>query len=104
MIRRYVVKKLSVTTLALLIILLYIAYPVKKDDTFDSEVNYLSNDNLSYVYLEDQNNYLTLSTVYLSSNDEEKSIFNWPYTWYFIYLLGCFLRIHWIYYRCYRVS
>lgn len=74
MIRRYVIKKLSVTTLALLIILLYIAYPVKNSDDFSNVVNYLNEDNLSYVYLNDNNNYLTLTSVYLEDNDIKKSI------------------------------
>ena len=38
MIRRYAMKKLSITTLALIVILLYALFPVKEKEVFEKNV------------------------------------------------------------------
>ena len=75
MMRRYVIKKLSVTTLALLVILLYVIFQTKNNEEFDISVNRINNGETSYVYLMDENNYVTMSKVFLDSDKEKDKIF-----------------------------
>lgn len=71
MIKRYMIKKISVTSLALIIILLYIAFPVKEKEDFETSINYIDNEKLDYIYLNDKNNYLTLSMINITASNEE---------------------------------
>ena len=73
MIRRYIIKKLSVTTLALLVILIYVIFPVKDNSEFQSTINYINNENIDYVYLKDDEDYVTQLKVFLD-NDDKTSI------------------------------
>ena len=75
MMRRYVIKKLSVTTLALLVILLYVVFPTKNNEEFNISVNRINNGETSFVYLMDENNYVTMSKVFLDSDKEKDKIF-----------------------------
>jgi len=74
MIRRYAMKKLTITTLALIVILLYAVFPVKEQETFEKNVTYIDNEKLDYVYLNDRNDYLTLSLIDIQGDTEEEKL------------------------------
>lgn len=74
MIRRYAMKKLSITTLALIVILLYALFPVKEKDVFEKNVTYIDNEKLDYVYLNDRYDYLTLSMIDINAETEEEKL------------------------------
>lgn len=75
MIKRYTLNKIYVTTLSLLVVFLFTIFPVKNEvSIFETNLTILDNENLENVYLKDNNNYLTLTHVYLESDDLEKTL------------------------------
>lgn len=75
MLKRYTLKKLYITSLCLVVIFLFAIFPVKEDKSiFKSNLTILSNDDLESIYLKDDNDYLTLTHVYLESNELEQTL------------------------------
>lgn len=70
MIKRYLLRKLSIAVICLLIVIGYVLFPIKnRDNDFKTNLNYIDSEKLSEVYLMDKNNYLSLTNLQIDSTE-----------------------------------
>ncbi len=69
MLKKVGFRKIAVTTSALLVTLLIYLFPIKKEVEINSNISYINEEELSTIYLMDQNNYVSLVKTPIKNTD-----------------------------------